>query len=269
MHGPAGTDSRTDPHWRDGPWQKAGQRLTAHRPAATGLTVLAALMLAVATGLIAGGGPVGAALAAGHQSLTFALLAGLGGAALGLLWAATAVALGERAERAIMAPAAALTGLPLALALPLAGGLLGPERGLVPMAVVTALIAAPAVAVIARDELRALLRREFLSAAQAAGIPNGRRLRRHILPNAVLPLAAAAWTALPRALMAESLASLLGLGLPEGVTGWGTAIGAAVRAGDAVALAGPALLLALTLWALHGVGDGMRLAFSTAAGGHQ
>lgn len=52
-------------------------------------------------------------------------------------------------------------------------------------------------AVIARDELRTLLRREFLSAAQAAGIPNGRRLRRHILPNAVPPLAAAAWTALP------------------------------------------------------------------------
>ena len=219
-----------------------------------------------AAGLVAGGGPVGAALAAGHQSLTFALLAGLGGAALGLLWAATAVALGERAERAMMAPAIALAGLPLALALPLAGGLLGPERGLAPMAVMTALIAAPAVAAIARDELRALLRREFLSAVQAAGIPNGRRLRRHILPNAVLPLAAAAWTALPRALMAESLASLLGLGLPDGVTGWGTAIGAAARSGDGTALAGPALLLALTLWALHGVGDGMRLAFATAGG---
>ncbi len=173
-------------------------------------------MLAVAAGLVVGGGPVGAALAAGHQSLTFALLGGLGGAALGLLWGGTAVALGERAERAMMAPAIALTGLPLALAVPLAGGLLGPERGLAPMAVVTVLIAAPAVAVIARDELRALLRREFLSAAQAAGLTGGRRLRRHILPNAVLPLAAAAWTALPRALMAESLASLLGLGLPEG-----------------------------------------------------
>ncbi|WP_353858184.1 hypothetical protein [Azospirillum formosense] len=55
MHGPAGTESRTDPHWRDGPWQKAGQRLTAHRPAAVGLAVLAALMLAVAAGLVAGG----------------------------------------------------------------------------------------------------------------------------------------------------------------------------------------------------------------------
>lgn len=266
MHGPAGTDSRTDPHWRDGPWQKAGQRLTAHRPAAAGLAVLAALMLAVAAGLVVGGGPVGAALAAGHQSLTFALLGGLGGAALGLLWGGAAVALGERAERAMMAPAIALTGLPLALVLPLAGGLLGADRGLAPMAVVTALIAAPAVAVITRDELRALLRREFLSAVEAAGLTSGRRLRRHILPNAVLPLAAAAWTALPRALMAESLASLLGLGLPEGVTGWGTAIGAAARAGDATALAGPALLLALTLWALHGVGDGMRLAFSTTGG---
>ncbi|NUB23255.1 hypothetical protein GBZ26_29580 [Azospirillum formosense] len=93
MHGPAGTESRADPHWRDGPWQKAGQRLTAHRPAAAGLAVLAAVMLAVAAGLVAGGGPVGAALAAGHQSLTFALLAGLGGAALGLFWGAAAVAL--------------------------------------------------------------------------------------------------------------------------------------------------------------------------------
>ena len=267
MRDPAGTAPRTDPHWRDGPWQKAGHRLAAHRPAAVGLTLLAALMLAVPAGLVAGTGPVGAVLAAGHQSLSFALLAGLIGAALGLSWAAAAVALGERAERLMMAPAAALTGLPLALALPLAGGLLGPERGLAPMAAVTALVAAPAVAVLAREELRALLRREFLTAAQAAGLPAVRRLRRHILPNALLPLAAAAWTALPRALMTESLASLLGLGLPEGVTGWGTAIGAAARAGDGAALAGPALLLALTLWALHAVGDGMRLAFTS--GGHR
>ncbi|NUB29835.1 hypothetical protein GAY30_34460, partial [Azospirillum brasilense] len=83
MHGPAGTDS----HWRDGPWQKAGQRLTAHRPAAAGLTLLAALMLAVGAGPVAGGGPLGAALAARPPSLPFAPLAGLGGAGLRLLWA--------------------------------------------------------------------------------------------------------------------------------------------------------------------------------------
>ncbi|WP_448206407.1 ABC transporter permease subunit [Azospirillum sp. sgz302134] len=229
---------------------------------AAGIAVLAALTLAVPTAPLLGNGPLERALVAGQGSLSFAVFAGLVGGAAGLLWGVAAVALGQRAERVLMSLANRLMGLPLALGVPLAAGLGG--RELWTLALSAALTGAPAVAVLTQGALRALLRREFLVAAQAAGLPPGRVLRRHLLPNAALPLAAAAWTALPRALAAESFAGLFGLGLPERVPSWGALLAGAVQRGDPLALAAPALLLALSLWALHAVADGLHAAATGA-----
>lgn len=199
--------------------------------------------------------PVVAALLDGRGSLSFALLAGLLGGALGVGWAVAAAALGRRAERRMMAAAASLVALPLSLLVPLTAGLAGGGVGL--LAVVVALTAAPAVASLAHAELRALMRREFLTAARAAGLSEAAILRRRLIPNAWPPLLAAAALALPRALAAESFASLLGLGLPAPVGSWGASIGLAARLGDAVVLAPPAVLLAVTLWALCALAEGI------------
>ncbi|MFC5313980.1 ABC transporter permease subunit [Azospirillum rugosum] len=266
-----GTAATPKSLWPESPWRAAGRRLVERPSASVGLVVLITLLFCVPTAPLLGNGPLERALAAGQGSLSFALLGGLLGAAAGLAWGIAATALGPRAERSLMGLAERLAGLPLALALPLAAGLAGRGPGV--LAPAAALTAAPFIALVTRAELRALLRREFLAAAQAAGVPPGRILRRHLIPNAALPLAAAAWTALPRALAAESFAGLLGLGLPGSVPSWGAALAAAVRAGDPAAIAAPALLLALSLWALHAVGDGLRAAAAsgetprTAGGG--
>ncbi len=227
-------------------------------PLVAALAVLAGLALAcTAAPLMADGAaaairradsdPVVAALLDGRGSLSFALLAGLLGGALGVGWAVAATTLGHRAERRMMGAAATLVGQPLALLVPLTAGLAG--GGVAALALVVALTAAPAVAALAHAELRGLMRREFLTAARAAGLSEGAILRRHLIPNAWPPLLAAAALALPRALAAESFASLLGLGLPAPVGSWGASIGLAARLGDAVVLVPPALLLALALWA--------------------
>lgn len=155
-----------------------------------------------------------------------------------------------------------LGALPLVAGVLLVSGLAG--RGLWPLAAAVALAVAPPVAALVRAEVRSLLRREFLVAAQASGLTGAAILRRHLIPNAVLPVLAAVWPSFPRVLAAESLAGLLGLGLPDGVPSWGTALGAAARQGDLVALAAPALLLGLTLWALWAVADGLRHAAGEA-----
>lgn len=231
----------------------------------SGAAVLAALALASAAApLMADGSaihrldadPVAAALLDGRGSLSFALLAGVLGGALGIGWALLAGLLGnlmsERAGRRKIGAANRLTGLPLALLVPLAGGLLGDVW---PLALVTALTAAPAVAALAHAELSALMRAEFLTAARAAGLPEHEVLRRHLLPNALRPLLAAGMLALPRVLAAESFASLLGLGLPPALGSWGASIGLAARLGDPLAFAPPALLLALALWAACAISD--------------
>lgn len=240
---------------------------TATRPggrAVAALAVLAGLALACAVApLMADGAvirradadPLVAALLDGRGSLSFALLAGLLGGALGVGWAVAATALGQRAERRMMGAAASLLGLPLGLLVPLTAGLAGGGVGL--LAVVVALTAAPAVAALAHAELRALMRREFLAAARAAGLSESAILRRRLIPNAWQPLLAAAALALPRALAAESFASLLGLGLPASVGSWGASVGLAARLGDAVVLVPPAVLLAVALWALRALAEGV------------
>lgn len=235
----------------------------------SGAAVLVALALASAAApLMADGAaiqrldadPVAAALLDGRGSLSFALLAAVLGGALGIGWALLAGLLGKlsgaRAERRTIAAAHRLTGLPLALLVPLAGGLAGGLVGEVgPLAVITALTAAPAVAALAHAELSALLRAEFLTAARAAGLSEGEVLRRHLTPNAARPLLAAGTLALPRVLAAESAASLLGLGLPPSLGSWGASVGLAARLGDPVAFVPPALLLALALWAACAIAD--------------
>ena len=235
----------------------------------SGAAVLVALALASAAApLMADGSaihrldadPVAAALLDGRGSLSFALLAAVLGGALGIGWALLAWLLGKlsgaRAERRTIAAAHRLAGLPLALLVPLAGGLAGGQVGEVgPLAVVTALTAAPAVAALAHAELSALLRAEFLTAARAAGLTEGAVLRRHLIPNAARPLLAAGTLALPRVLAAESAASLLGLGLPPTLGSWGASVGLAARLGDPVAFVPPALLLALALWAACAIAD--------------
>ncbi|WP_207460433.1 ABC transporter permease subunit [Azospirillum sp. SYSU D00513] len=242
------------------PWPAAWRRLTARTPAAAGLALLAALLgaLVLAAALLgdATRDPLPRALDAARISLSFAFLAGLLGAGIGLAWGLLAAALGGTAGRRLVETARGLAALPLVLAVPLAGGLSGHDKAmLLPAA---ALAAAPAVALATQAALRGLMRAEFLTAARASGATGREVLLHHLLPNAALPLLAAGWSALPRALAAEGFSGALGLGLPGGRAGLGTAIGAAVARGDAAGLLAPALLLGLTLWALGAVGDGLR-----------
>ncbi len=241
---------------------RSDQHARRHGRGAAGLALLAALALACTVAPLLSDGaaplradrdPVLTALTDGRGSLSFALLSGLLGAGLGLSWAVLATALGERTERRLMGAAARLAGLPLALLAPLGAGLMG--GGVALLALLVAFSAAPLVAGLAHGELRVLLRREFLIAARAAGLSQGAILRHHLIPNAVRPLLAAGAVALPRALAVESFASLLGLGLPSPVGSWGATVGLAARLGDGLALIPAALLLSLSLWALHAVAD--------------
>lgn len=247
-------DGRFDPAM-DSPWRVARHRFARHRTAMRGLALLMAVVLGDALApmlrAVVGDEAIANALEAGHATLAFAVTAAVVGALVGALWGTVAVATAGPIGRALMRAARGLAALPLALLPVVAVGLAGPQ--MFDVAVAAALVPGAALAVHGITVESG--RRGFVMAAQTAGLGRHDILYRHTLPNAVGPLLAALWPALPRAVAVLSLGAFLGLG---GAGTWGAQIGAAP---GLVGMLPPALLLAATLAALHAVGHGIEAAF--------
>ena len=73
-------------------------------------------------------------------------------------------------------------------------------------------------------EVRSLGVRPFVEGARALGVPRGRVLWRHILPNALTPVIVAAALGVGNAIMLEAGLSFLGLGVQPPTPSWGNLI---------------------------------------------
>jgi len=103
----------------------------------------------------------------------------------------------------------------------------------------------------------------YVEAARALGVPTAGILRRHILPNVLSPLLAVATYEVSRLVLTESALSFLGLGVSPPAVTWGGMIGDGRNfIYDAwwTALV-PGLMIAVLVFALNFVGDGLRDAF--------
>jgi peptide/nickel transport system permease protein len=113
---------------------------------------------------------------------------------------------------------------------------------------------------LARAEVAALRRREFVQAAEALGARPRRILVRHALPVAAPALLVQATFGMAGAIVAEASLSFLGLGAPPPLPSWG----AMIDEGRPFMLVAPhltlfpGLVLAATVLALQLVGDGLR-----------
>jgi oligopeptide transport system permease protein len=113
---------------------------------------------------------------------------------------------------------------------------------------------------IVRGQTLALKRREFVAAAHALGVSDTGILLRHIVPNAVGPVIVYVTLTVPKVILLESFLSFLGLGVQEPMTSWGVLIseGTASMESAPWMLFFPALFLAVTLFCLNFIGDGLR-----------
>jgi len=113
---------------------------------------------------------------------------------------------------------------------------------------------------IVRGQTLSLKRREFVQAAEAMGASKAGILKRHIIPNALGPVIVFVTLLVPKAILAESLLSFLGLGVQDPMTSLGLLIseGAANMRGAPWQLFGPAITLTAILFALNFLGDGLR-----------
>ncbi|HRA46962.1 MAG TPA: ABC transporter permease [Thermomicrobiales bacterium] len=133
------------------------------------------------------------------------------------------------------------------------GGLIGVYLGL-------GLIGWLTVSRIVRANTMSLKEREFAEAARSIGVPSGRIMFRHILPNTVAAIVVAATLGIPSAILAEAGISFLGIGVIPPMPSWGLMISESIQQMRVhpYMLIFPALALSLTVLAFNFLGDGLR-----------
>lgn len=136
-------------------------------------------------------------------------------------------------------------------------------NGLLATFVAIGLIAWVGTARLVRAQTLSLKQRDDIEAARAIGVTEGRILRRHILPQALGPIAVAVSLGIPMAILAESTLSFLGLGVQIPRASWGSLIDGGI---DNITRAPwlvfpPMIALGIALLGFTLLGDGMRDAF--------
>lgn len=113
---------------------------------------------------------------------------------------------------------------------------------------------------IVRGQTLALKQREFVEAAHALGVKDGKVVTRHLIPNAIGPVIVYVTLTVPKVILLESFLSFLGLGVQEPLTSWGVLIseGTDMMQTSPWMLLVPSVFLALTLFCLNFLGDGLR-----------
>lgn len=116
------------------------------------------------------------------------------------------------------------------------------------------------VARLVRASFLSIKEKEYIEAARCVGVPSGRLMLVHMLPNALSPVIVAASLGVAAAILTESTLSFLGLGFPPDLPTWGRILFDAQSRLDSApwwAIA-PGVCIFLTVLSINFVGDGLR-----------
>jgi len=170
-------------------------------------------------------------LGAARTDLTIAVAAVAVGATVGSVVGATLGYVGGRIDDVGVRVLDTLQAFPSFIFALAVAALLGP--GAINLAVVLAVLNAPAYARLVRAEARAVRDLTYVEAARVAGTPGWRVLVRHVLPNSLSPVRVIAPLNCGWAMLTLAGLSFLGLGIPVLQPEWGAMISVGVS--DAVA----------------------------------
>ena len=113
---------------------------------------------------------------------------------------------------------------------------------------------------IVRGQVMSLKNQEFVLAARATGVSTPKIIFRHIVPNALGPVIVYTTLTIPTVMLSEAFLSFLGLGVRPPRVSWGSlaAEGAQTLAIYPWQLIFPGVTMALMLFSLNFLGDGLR-----------
>ena len=194
----------------------------------------------------------------GRISLMVGLVATAVSLTIGVLYGATAGYLGGRVDSVMMRLVDVLYSLPFMFFVILLMVFFG--RNIVLIFVAIGAVEWLDMARIVRGQTLSIKRKEFIEAARAGGVRPVSIIRRHIIPNTLGPVVVYMTLTVPKVILLESFLSFLGLGVQEPMTSWGVLIseGAANMESSWWMLVFPAGFLAVTLFSLNFIGDGIR-----------
>ena len=113
---------------------------------------------------------------------------------------------------------------------------------------------------VVRGQILSLKNQEFVMAARATGVSTPAIIFRHLVPNALGPVIVDATLTIPSVMLSEAFLSFLGIGVQAPFASWGS------LAADGIInisvfpwqLIFPGVTMALTLFSLNFLGDGLR-----------
>jgi oligopeptide transport system permease protein len=113
---------------------------------------------------------------------------------------------------------------------------------------------------VVRGQILTLKNQEFVLAAKATGVRTPSIIFRHLIPNALGPVIVYATLTIPSVMLSEAFLSFLGLGVQAPYASWGSLANDGIRniAIFPWQLIFPGVTMALTLFSLNFLGDGLR-----------
>src|SRR5262249_2290742 len=113
---------------------------------------------------------------------------------------------------------------------------------------------------IVRGQVISLKNQEFVLAARATGVSTPKIIFRHLVPNTLGPVIVYATLTIPSVMLLEAFLSFLGLGVQAPLASWGSLAAEGIQniALFPWQLICPGVMMAVTLFSLNFLGDGLR-----------
>jgi oligopeptide transport system permease protein len=199
-------------------------------------------------------------------SLAVGLVATTVSLVIGVLWGATAGYIGGRLDEVMMRIVDVLYAMPfiffvIILMVIFRDATAGkPALNILLIFVAIGAVEWLTMARIVRGQTITLKGREFIEAAEAAGVRPLKIVVRHIVPNVLGPVVVYVTLTIPAVILAESFLSFIGLGVQEPLTSLGKLINDGAKNMETMpwTLFVPGITMMVTLFCFNFIGDGLR-----------
>jgi oligopeptide transport system permease protein len=202
-------------------------------------------------------------LLGGRISLMVGIISTLVSLIIGITFGATAGYLGGQIDEVMMRIVDVLYAIPYMMVVIVLLAFFGGQSPLGQLFLLFAALGAVSwltMARIVRGQVISLKNQEFILAARATGVSTWKIIARHLVPNTLGPVIVYATLTIPSVMLLEAFLSFLGLGVQAPLASWGSLAADGIQniAIFPWQLLCPGITMAITLFSLNFMGDGLR-----------